>query len=124
MNKGKDTDEVCKVILTNSKEEILFLVKKSGKLDLPGGHIQKGETLLKGLFREVEEETSITLKKAVFYKKVENTNYFFAKYNNDEIKISDEHKSYKFVSKRSLDLSDKYQKIAHEISKKGKYTDD
>jgi len=124
MKNSKDIDEVCKVVMVNEKGEILFLIKKSGKLDLPGGHLQQGESLLKGLFREVKEETSISLSKAVFYKKIKNTNYFFARYNNDKIKLSDEHKSYQFINKESLDLSDKYQKISYEVSEEGKYKND
>jgi 8-oxo-dGTP pyrophosphatase MutT (NUDIX family) len=52
-----------KVLLCNEKNRILLLEKqhriKGTYWDLPGGRMQKGETILETLRREVEEETGL-----------------------------------------------------------------
>jgi len=45
-----------KVLLYDSEGRVLLL-KKGPYWDLPGGRLQKGETLMETLQREVEEET-------------------------------------------------------------------
>lgn len=45
-------------IVTNTKEEILF-IHRLGKWDLPKGKIEKGEKVEDAAIREVEEETSL-----------------------------------------------------------------
>ena len=54
-----------KVLLCTNEEKILLLKKqhpiKAPYWDLPGGRLQKGETLLDTLYREVEEETGFKI---------------------------------------------------------------
>jgi 8-oxo-dGTP pyrophosphatase MutT (NUDIX family) len=47
-------------IVRNENNEILFMYRKQ-KWDLPKGKIEKGETIIQGAKREVEEETGITV---------------------------------------------------------------
>jgi len=50
-----------KALIINSKNEIL-LGEAFTTIQFPGGHLEEGETLSKGLKREVKEETGIVLK--------------------------------------------------------------
>lgn len=56
-----------KAVVLNDKGEVLVLkrVKKEkihgGKFDLPGGHLEKGETAEEGVKREVKEETGLNV---------------------------------------------------------------
>lgn len=43
-------------------DHILVLVKQNGKLDLPGGRVEHGETLQSALQREITEETGLLVK--------------------------------------------------------------
>lgn len=89
------------------------------KLDLPGGKIQEGEDDFdESLRREVREETSLEVEIGKPFtrwclelkrghnigKKVFLTG-FSCKYKSGEVKISDEHSNYKWVSK------DNYQEL-------------
>ena len=97
----RDTNRVSKIIATNSGK-ILLLQKKNGLYELPGGHIEVEESPLDGAKREFEEETSISLNGL---KQIASSNsrvLYKAKLNNTNIKISDEHKGYKFVSKKDI----------------------
>ena len=73
-NEEKDSKRVAKIVLVNQNKEVLFLKrtnyhkKHAGEWDLPGGHVEVGEELLDGLFREVEEETGLTIKRARLFK--------------------------------------------------------
>ena len=97
----QDTNRVSKIIATNGGK-ILLLQKKNGLYELPGGHIEIGESPLDGAKREFEEETGISLKNP---KQIASSNsrvLYRAKLNNTNIKISDEHKGYKFVLQKDI----------------------
>lgn len=47
-------------IVRNEKDDILLMYRKQ-KWDLPKGKVEKGETIIEGAKREVEEETGITV---------------------------------------------------------------
>ena len=121
---NNDTTNVAKIVLINSDFKILLLkrsenIKKfPGEWDLPGGHTREGESIIQGLRREVKEETDISLKSATFFKKIENLNFFFARYDQQPIKISHEHTEYKFFDKTELDSGDKFQNVAIEVLRK------
>ena len=114
-----DTKTVAKVILLDGDK--VLLLKRSGYVkkfandwDLPGGHLKQNENLIKGLKRDVFEETGIKIKDPVFFKNIENIHFFIANYNFQEIKLSDEHTEYKFFGKSDLNLKEKFQKVAYE----------
>ena len=119
-----------RIVLTGIlRDKDLFLVVKRnendnlypGSWEVPGGHLEKGETLKDGLKRELEEEIGFT----------ENFNPIITHYfdelkerNNElihdleldfiinvdsskmDIKLSDEHSDYKWVTRDSEYLDD------------------
>ena len=42
--------------IVRKDDRILILVKPDGALDLPGGRVEKGETIISALRREIDEE--------------------------------------------------------------------
>ena len=97
----RDTNRVSKIIATNDGK-ILLLQKKNGLYELPGGHIEVGESPLDGAKREFEEETGILLNSL---KQIASSNsrvLYRTKLNNTNIKISNEHKDYKFVLSKDV----------------------
>ena len=124
-----DTKTVAKVILINSKNMVLMLRRSSyvdkyaGEWDLPGGHLKQNENLISGLIREVEEETSLTIRDPKFFKQLENIHFFKANYDSQKISLSHEHVDYKFMDKKELDLKEKFQKIASDALNQEKSDD-
>ena len=45
--------------IVRKNDRILVLVKQNGKLDLPGGRVERGETIQSALQREIKEETGL-----------------------------------------------------------------
>jgi 8-oxo-dGTP pyrophosphatase MutT (NUDIX family) len=54
---------VClvKAIIVYNFKFLVLIRRKDGLLDLPGGHLEKGEGVWEGLFRELSEETSLVV---------------------------------------------------------------
>ena len=119
-----DSTGVAKIVIVDESKRVLMLrrspnlKKHAGEWDLPGGHLKKNEGLSQGLAREVKEETNLDLEKSVFYKKIENINFFWGKYNSQPVILSDEHVDYAFFEGRNLKEGDKFQKIAFEVLEK------
>ena len=103
VSEAKDINKIAKaVIVKDGKALILFRSgsqRHADKWDLPGGHLNEGEDLIEGLFREVYEETGLTLSEPIesLYTKG-NTSFFKAMMPPQDIKLSHEHTDYKFVS--------------------------
>ena len=96
-----DTDKVSKVIIVKNNK-ILLLQKKNGKYELPGGHIEMGESAINGAKREVKEETGLDVTNL---KKIASNNIRFlfkGKINTNNVTISDEHKGYKFILQKDI----------------------
>jgi len=75
MSKKENISKFAKTILTvkavivNSQNEILLLKRSNkilnpGKWDLPGGTLEKAETLEEALTREIQEETGLKIEVA------------------------------------------------------------
>ncbi len=119
-----------RIVLTGIlRDKDLFLVVKRnendnlypGSWEFPGGHLEKGETLKDGLKRELEEEIGFTVNFNPII-----THYFdeLKERNNElihdleldfiinvdsskmDIKLSDEHSDYKWVTRDSEYLDD------------------
>lgn len=100
-NISKDTDKVSKVIITlNGK--ILFLQKKNGKYELPGGHIEVGETAINGAKREVKEETGLDIFNLKQISSNKNRVLYKGNIINSNVILSKEHKNYKFISQKNI----------------------
>jgi 8-oxo-dGTP diphosphatase len=115
--------------------EILVLFTKDLKLDFPGGKIQQDEDNFdEALKREVREETGLEIEvKNIFTrwslefsqgKNIGKQVYlvgFRCKYKSGEVKISEEHKEYRWVNKdnyRELKSESDYFKALEEYFKK------
>jgi 8-oxo-dGTP pyrophosphatase MutT (NUDIX family) len=103
LNEGRsnDTNKVSKVIITKNNK-ILLLQKKNGKYELPGGHIEVGESAINGAKREVKEEIGLDV---INLKQITSNNsrvLYKGNIINSNITLSDEHKSYKFVLQKDL----------------------
>lgn len=115
---NNDTQTVAKAVIIDEKNRILFLkrsdyLKKfAGEWDLPGGHLKEGESLIQGLEREVFEETALQVRDPEMFKELENLNFFYVKYDSQEVKLSHEHTDYKFFEREELNPSEKFQKVA------------
>ena len=118
-----DISIVAKAIIIDNKDRVLFLkrsdyLKKfAGEWDLPGGHLKEGETLLKGLEREVLEESGIAIEDPIYLKEMDNLNFFYCNYNSQEVKLSHEHTEFRFLEKSELNPEEKVQKVALEALK-------
>ena len=118
---GEDSDKVAKIVIYDSKKRVLLLKrskyhkKYAGEMDLPGGHIKKGEKITVGLKREVKEEPGLSVSGLKFFKRDNNKLFYYAKYKKQPISLSDEHVDYGFYSVKDLNPNNKFEKIALEI---------
>lgn len=110
-----DSKQVGKVVI-HRNGQILILVSKDGRLDLPGGHFAVNEIPLAGCRREVAEETGI-----IFHgneildlnMRDGDTTFYSAPLKSDDIILSDEHSDYEIVDEsevESLDIKPNYKK--------------
>jgi len=110
-------------LIENNKKEILFTLRKfdpaKGKLDLPGGFIDLGETAERAVVREVKEELNIDVEAINFFGTFPNT-YTFCDFTyftidmvfrckvNDFslIKADDDVDSYRFINPKNVSIND------------------
>ena len=121
----KDSKKVAKIVLVDGEGKVLFLKrtayhkKYAGEWDLPGGHVHVGEDLKDGLFREVEEETGLSIKRAKLFTKKENLYFFQAVYEQGDIILSNEHSEYEFIDPLTIQNPSKFEKVAQLVVKNG-----
>ncbi|MDE1827788.1 MAG: NUDIX domain-containing protein [Candidatus Micrarchaeota archaeon] len=100
----------CIYRIDNGRPQILFLLQKSGRLDTPKGHVERGESLEEAAKREIFEESGLKVEFLPHFK--EEIRYFvrkgkrkipklvtlfLAKMGGGKVKISHEHKAYKWL---------------------------
>lgn len=113
-----DSSTVAKLVLINDKGEVLFLKRSNyvdkfaGDWDLPGGHVHVGENLKDGLFREVEEETGLEVRRASLVTKIDNLYFFKAIYEQGDIILSNEHTEHRFRDPFVIENPSKFEKVA------------
>ena len=105
---------VSKVIIFDGREVLLLkrdtdsVTKRSPwTWDLPGGHIDDGESAEEAATREVKEETELNVSSMSPVGQDSNigklTYFYTAEDWDGEIKLSKEHEEYKWVSSTELD---------------------
>lgn len=126
LSEGEDLEGKCAdMVLVNADNKILLLKRPEtddlfpGKWCLPGGHRQDDETIRQSAERECQEESGIEID-GVSHKLFNwvypdgfKTTFFWAKqgadwYDQQDVKLSDEHVDYKWVTSKeafSMDLS-------------------
>ena len=92
---NEDTNKIAKIMIIKGNKVLLLFSKKLRKFHLPGGHVQKNETFVQGLKREVKEETDLDLTNnhSIFYKKP-NFVLYKGYTHPGYVKLSDEHDGY------------------------------
>jgi 8-oxo-dGTP pyrophosphatase MutT (NUDIX family) len=104
------------IFLLNKNNEFLILKHKSGKWLLPGGRLEIGESWLKGLIREIKEETGINNFKIKSIFQVDTWEYkgdsyfgifYIGKTDINQVILSVEHIDYKWIkTAKEIDLLD------------------
>lgn len=100
-NKKNDTNRVSKII-TLYKGKILLLQKNNGMFELPGGHIEYGESPLNGAIREFYEETKLDVTRLKQLTANSRRVLFRGSISSRNVIISDEHKSFIFIHKKDI----------------------
>ena len=106
----KNDSEVSAKIIAVYNKHLLLLQNKDGKFELPGGHIKINESLLEGAKREFFEETGIRINRLKLIRKSKKRAIFFTYLLSKGVRISNEHKAFKFVKPSmvyKMPLSDK-----------------
>ncbi len=92
------------------QNKILLLQNKDRTYELPGGHIKKDEAAMVGACREFYEETGLTVSLVKIIRKEPNRVIYHGKLHSRNVKISNEHIGFKFISINNL--------YKHKLSKK------
>ena len=101
INEQKDSTKVAKAVLFNGNKILLLMSaggRFKGQLDLPGGHLHYDEDPIRGLQREVQEETGLLLSDYRELHQDGDVTFFWGPINKEEITLSKEHSAYYFLS--------------------------
>jgi len=112
-----------KAILMDKKNQILMM-KKAGKThwDIPGGKLEEGEDMIKGLYREVREETGFIVTSEhlihtgsrTFDEPEKNDRimvFYFCQFDQsfEDIQLSDEHEDWRMMTRADTHNAEKYE---------------
>ena len=113
LRKADDIKVSTKAIIKNPDNKILIIKDKySDYWDLPGGHVQDGETIADGLCREVQDESGIDLDDITEYTTRELTLgketkpvIFFISVLEDtpEVNLSEEHTDHEWIDPEEIE---------------------
>jgi 8-oxo-dGTP pyrophosphatase MutT (NUDIX family) len=82
--------------------KILLLKNKDNTFEIPGGHVEKGESYLDGAKREFFEETGIKISNLKILKRAPNRIIYSCKLKTNIVKLSDEHIGFKFINVKDI----------------------
>ena len=94
-----DINKVAKVIIQDN-EKILIMKRNDdkGNWDLPGGHLEKGESTKEGATRETKEETNLDIEKLKYISKSGRITFYTCSYPGGDIKLQqEEHTDFKWI---------------------------
>lgn len=112
--KAEDIQLSTKAVIFDSKQRVLLMKDSDGVWwDLPGGHVQDGESIEEGLYREVQEEAGLTVtsSKQLFVESLELGDppinrpvVFFIASAYGEVQLSEEHSMFVWAEESHLDM--------------------
>jgi 8-oxo-dGTP diphosphatase len=121
-----------KAIIFNQEEKILIL-RRSGTApygaltwDLPGGDLDYGENAIKGITREIKEETGLNVKELKAFDVESHVNNkrefwvtiaYICKTDSDNVNLSYEHNQYKWIDPKEIKELEAMDKIKRFIAK-------
>jgi 8-oxo-dGTP diphosphatase len=100
-----DIDKVSKVVIYNRNGKILLLKRADERndWDLPGGHLQQGETHMEAAQRETKEETNLAISDPQYIQTHEHVEFFKCPCPKGEIKLDpNEHLDFRWINPREL----------------------
>ena len=115
----EDSDTSAKTVAVY-QSKVLLLQNPDKTYELPGGHIKNNEPLMVGAAREFYEETGLTVNLKKILKRKPNRVIYLGKLLSRNVKISNEHIGFIFVSINNIynyKLSKKAYKDLHFLKK-------
>lgn len=127
--------KVAKLVIIDGRGKYLLLYRNDHPFfgndpDLPGGIVEKGESPIEGLVREINEEVGITISKTLLKPLYEGTKYShpFMHYSlyvaqldhTPDVELSWEHGSYEWLGKddflyKAQNAKDSYMHMVHTL---------
>ena len=111
-----DIPYVSKVVIHDG-EKILLLKTKQKEWELPGGHLERGESFKRAAKREVKEETTLSIKNLQLLNAWNNANLFYVTNFTGKVRLSREHIKYKWFVPENLPR----KKLTNQTNKYLKY---
>ncbi len=113
-------------LIVNSKQEVLMVqLHEPAQWHFPGGRLDEGEASIEGLLREIREEVGLTVTDiypvytTIFTDENKYGVFFVAQVVEPcNVKLSDEHQNYCWVSSQNIDQIDFWQPFYRELIEK------
>tara|TARA_R110000796_G_scaffold241503_1_gene363117 strand:+ start:818 stop:1207 length:390 start_codon:yes stop_codon:yes gene_type:complete len=101
-NRPKKDSNLSAKTIAFYRGKILLLKNKDNTFEVPGGHVEKGESYLDGAKREFFEETGIKISNLKILKSIPNRIIYSCKLKTNIVKLSDEHIGFKFINVKDI----------------------